>query len=132
MYDENLKFLVNYYNHDRGTDLPAEPNFRFPYRAVCANIAWCMVNKDRFWEYYNKSEYWRVKLITAARQFGVKFYEHGVLGNENDLNNLTDEVYKYLYNEIGKKIYMRPSDLDYNLDIATIFIMLIQAKAGIY
>jgi len=27
---------------------------------------------------------------------------------------------------------MRPSDLDYNLDIATIFIMLIQAKAGIY
>ena len=132
MYDENLKFLVNYYNHDRGTDLPAEPDIGFPYRAVCANIAWCMVNKERFWEYYNKSEFWRVKLITAARQFGVKFYEHGVLGNENDLNNLTDEVYKYLYTEIGKKVYMRPAELDYNLDIATIFIILSQAKAGIY
>ena len=132
MFDENMRELLNYYNFDRGTDLPDECDYKFPYRAICANIAWCMVNKDRFWEYYNKSEFWRVKLITAARQFGVKFYEHGLIGNENILNQLTNELYNYLSTEIGKKVYMRPSELDNSLDISTIFIMLNQAKVGVY
>ena len=72
-YRERFRQLVNYYNYDEGINLPDIPDERTDsYRAVCANIAWCMVDTDRFWEYYNKSDYWKIQLMTSVRHFGVK------------------------------------------------------------
>jgi len=127
MFDDNMRELLNYYNFDRGTDLPAECDYKFPYRAICANIAWCMVNKDRFWEYYNKSEFWRVKLITAARQFGSKYYAWG--------HTETDMLEKYrniILNNFDRKFILSPYELDSKLDISTIFNILYQADRGVY
>jgi len=128
MYDENFKFLVNYYNNDNGIDLPAEPDeLRFPYRAICANIGWCMVNKERFWEYYNKSEYWKRALLTAAKHFGSKYYAWGESEKE-----LLEEFRETVIDNFGRKFILSPHELELKLDISTIFIILYQAKKGIY
>ena len=63
--------MVDYYNFDRGVDLldvsyevlPSGTRVHSaPFRAVCANIAWCLLDKERFEEYYNASDFWRQTL----------------------------------------------------------------------
>ena len=127
MYDDNFRELLNYYNFDRGTDLPDECDYRFPYRAVCANIAWCMVNKDRFWEYYNKSEYWRVKLRTALKHFGSKYYAWGQTQDKSLV-----KFRETILNNFEHKFIISPHNLDMQLDISTIYNILYQAEKGIY
>ena len=128
MWDENFEFLLNYYNYDNGIDLPAEPDeLRFPYRAICANIAWCMMNKERFWEYYNKSEYWRIKLMTAARQFAAKYY---IYGNKDE--ELLDILRDKVVDNLSKRFILSPHKLESRLDISTVYNITYQAKEGIY
>ena len=128
MYDENFKFLVNYYNNDNGIDLPAEPDeLRFPYRAICANIAWCMVNKDRFWEYYNKSEFWRVKLMSGLRHFSAKYF---ALGDKDEV--FLEKYRNIIINNFTRKFILTPHKLESGVDISTIYDILYQADKGIY
>jgi len=132
-YRERFAGLLNYYNHGRGTDLPAEiDERRFSHRAVCANIAWCMLDKDRFWEYYHKSDYWRSALKTAARQFGVKNYEFHSICDKNLTKNLIDKLYSYLSNNVGKKMYLTPGSLNDTLCINTIFTILYDVEGDFY
>ena len=126
MYDENFEFLVNYYNFDRGTDLPAEPDeLRFPHRAICANIAWCMFNKERFWEYYNKSEYWKVKLMTAAKFYVSKYNERA----RND-SRYYMPIHKSVIDNLGRKFILRPCGIEELFDIDTVHIIAADAQGG--
>ena len=132
-YKERFQQLVSHYNHDRGTDLPDVPDERrYPHRAICANVAWCMLDKDRFWEYYNKSDYWKVALKTSARQFGVKNYEFHSICNKEMTKNLIDKLYGYISNNIGKKVYLTPGDLSDSLCINTVFTILYDVEGDFY
>ena len=120
-YRERFRQLVNYYNYDKGINLPDIPDERADsYRAVCANIAWCMVDTDRFWEYYNKSEYWKIQLMTSVRHFGVKPF---LLG-ENTNPEIVAEVREYLITNYGKKFILTPQQLNGRLDFETVYNIL--------
>ena len=128
MYDKNFEFLVNYYNFDRGTDLPAEPDeLRFPHRAICANIAWCMFNKERFWEYYNKSEYWKVKLMTAAKFYVSKYYYYTPLDGSKNIAEIRENV----MSNYGRKFVMTPCKIEPLLDIDTVNQIAGDAQGGL-
>ena len=130
--DDKFSKLVDYYNYGKGINLPGIPDERrYSYSAICANIAWCLLNKDKFWEYYNKSDYWKVQLITACRQFGVKNYKPSIIGNPAIINKLLDRVYDYLSKEVGKSFYMRPHTLNSELCINTIFSILYEMECDL-
>ena len=120
-YKERFKQLVNYYNYDNGVDLPDLPDERkYPYRAICANIAWCMLDKDRFWEYYNKSDYWKIQLMTSMRHFGIKPF---ILGS-NTNPEMVSEVRNYLIATYGKKFILTPQQLDGRMDFEAVYNIL--------
>ena len=130
MWDENFKYLVNYYNNGNGIDLPAEQDElgkAIPYRAVCANIAWCMFNKERFWEYYNKSEYWRVKLMTALKFYGSKHYYYRQIEDSDNIKQIRNIV----INNFGKKLIVKPCNFELLFDIDTVNQILGDAQANL-
>jgi len=68
--DKNaMREMVDYYNYDKGVDFPDEPDADVPFRAICANVAWCLLDEERFLEYYSKSDYWRALLIGAVHHY---------------------------------------------------------------
>jgi len=123
--NENFTELVNYYNYDEGIDLPSNyPDWsRLPrYRAICAIIAWCMINETKFWEYYNKSDFWKIQLDTALRQFGSKIFAFG--------SHLNDGFPMIIYDIVSKihskKFILAPKQLDSRQDLDTIYNILFE------
>ena len=127
MWDENFEYLVNYYNFDRGIDLPAEQDElgkAIPYRAVCANIAWCMVNKERFWEYYNKSEFWRIKLMTAAKFYVSKYTSQAIN------SRYYEKMHESVLRNFDRKFILRPCEYENLFDIDTVHVIAADALSG--
>ncbi|GHU92800.1 hypothetical protein FACS1894208_00700 [Clostridia bacterium] len=122
---EALQEQVSYYNNDAGSYLGDDA----PPRAVYANIAWCLVDKDRFFEYYAKSLFWEIKLHTALRIFGSKpsLLPKQLFGDK-EYRAFRTLVYDYLCAEIGKMFIVRPHELDLNFDENSVHIMLVQAN----
>ena len=69
MDKNSMREMVDYYNYDKGVDFPDEPTVDVPFRAICANVAWCLLDEERFSEYYNKSDYWRDLLANAVQHY---------------------------------------------------------------
>ena len=132
--NEKFTVLMNQYNCGKvkGIDLPNVPDKgQYSNSTVCANIAWCLLDKARFWEYYNKSEYWRVQLVTACRQFGVKNYKPIFIGSQKVINSLLSRVYDYLSKEIGESVYMQPHTLNNDLSMNTILSILYNVECDL-
>ena len=124
-YDELFAKTLNYYNNDNGIDLPddmGDLRSGMPYRAWCANVAWCMFNKERFWEYYNKSEFWKLKFATASRFYGSKLFYHKPW---NEDSHYVKEINRAVLNNLGKKFILSPKPLEVGMDIDTVNMIVV-------
>ena len=119
-----LEQQVSYYNNDMGCDV-CETS---PIRAVCANVAWCLVDSRRFFEYYDKSEFWATELHSALRQFGQKtsLLPRRIIGDRK-FRAFRRMIRDYLVKEIGLPFIVRPHKLNIEFDTDTVYVMLVQA-----
>ena len=126
-YKERFEQLVNYYNYDKGVELPDDlsDTRRIPYRAVCAMLAWCMVDKDKFNEMYSKSKDWQRYCITTLRAYYAKNFFMGVSDKE-----FIDTVRDYLHLNFSKKFVWSPSEGESGLDLETVHNILYEGAAG--
>lgn len=128
LLNKNMAEQLDYYNEDHGTELGRIQ--LGPYRAVCCNLAWCMVNADRFRKYAAMSEYWKAKLITSARYFirDPSCINWGMFVTD-EYRAFRMDIREYLMGTITRRyIYQNPQRLDYRLDIGTVETMLKQAR----
>jgi hypothetical protein len=118
MFAEVFAELVNYHNNDKGIDLPAEPDEkRFSYRAICANLAWCLVDKDRFDEYYKKSEFWKGRLMMVLKRLGMKPFPWEESQRDIEVRQLIQQIH-------GRKFICSCLPYNSNIDIATVYHLL--------
>ena len=131
-YKNNLVEQLKYYNKDK-TELLDEYGRLAPCRAISANIAWCLIDKDRFFQYYNKSNYWKALLVASLRFYIEKIYaietrELGVMP-ESDIKT-RDKLREYMMSIFDMDLLSQNNysytDLGNNLDIGTIDIMFVQ------
>ena len=95
-------------------------------RLVSANLAACMLDKERFSRYWNKSLFWRIKLDTALRFMATSLEARGSdYGPESNafLNSVRDLI---LFDHTGKFIWQNYKTFDYKLDPQNVEIMLLQ------
>lgn len=79
--------VLSYFNFDNGTDLPEI--VKHNTRVICANVAWCLIDKDRFNYYYNLSDFWKTLLILTYNEHLSKYSNIFIRGPiDNFLNNI--------------------------------------------
>lgn len=111
--------ILNYFNFDNGIDLP--DIVKHNTRAICANIAWCLIDKDRFNYYYSLSDFWKILLTLAYNEYLSKYNNISIRGS---IDKFLNDICFYLkdninINYLDVKI---PRYYDYN----TIIMMLVQ------
>ena len=123
-YKEKLRQQVYYYNND-SWEFADDYGQYGPGRAIAANIAYCLVDPERFMEFYNRSEYWKQELSAA-----LNFYKHGKYVEYFQQSKLFPEAAIRETDKICAQLpclNLELEPVDYtNIDFGTIDIMLTQ------